>query len=200
MAAGETFWPHYLIALIPTRRRGHRAGRAPADAGRTWTRRLVVAAAVATALVSSFGAVHVAMVTSRSWTIGRWLAASAAPRDSVVVTFTHANLINASGLRPSYQYAWSLPIRTLDPHLNRWCTRSTAPPPRPGWSATTPRTPWGLDPTSRVAAALRTHYREVATVCGRPVWLTTRWPARSRRHRRRTGATTNLTTSPHDGP
>ena len=171
VAAGASFWPHYLIALIPTVAVATGLGVHRRMPGRTWTRRLVVAAVLATATVSSLGAVHGALVTSRSWAIGRWLAASAAPRDSVVVTFTHANLIDASGLRPGYPYAWSLPVRTLDPHLTR-LVHTLDGSAAPTWVVRyDPPRAWGLDPTSRVAAALRTHYREVATVCGRPVWL-----------------------------
>ena len=171
VAGGENFWPHYLIALIPTVALATGLGVHRRMPGRTWTRRLVLAAVLSTAVVSPLGAVHGALASSPSWTVGRWLAASAAPRDTVVVTYTHANLINASGLRPGYPYAWSLPIRTLDPHLSR-LVRTLDGSAAPTWVVGyDPAHPWGLDPTSRVAAALRAHYRQVATVCGRPVWL-----------------------------
>ena len=61
-------------------------------------------------------------------------------------------------------------MRTLDPQLTLVHTLDGSAAPT--WVVRDdPPHPWGLDPTSRVAAALQTHYREVATVCGRPVWL-----------------------------
>ncbi|MPZ93878.1 MAG: hypothetical protein GEU96_02955 [Propionibacteriales bacterium] len=169
--AGENFWPHYLMALIPMVALAaglsvHR--RVP---GSRWTRRLIVVAAATTALVSPVAAVIAATGSSEAYTTGRWVAASARPGDTLVVPFTHANVINASGLSPGYPYAWSLPARTLDSHLTlltRTLTGSVAPTWVVRWD---PAHTWGLDPDDRVDAALRTHYRAVAVVCGHTVWL-----------------------------
>ena len=169
--AGENFWPHYLIALIPAVALAaglsvHR--RVP---GSRWTRRLIVAAAATTALVSPVAAVIAATGSSEAYTTGRWVAASARTGDTLVVPFTHANVINASGLSPGYPYAWSLPARTLDPHLallTRTLTSSAAPTWVVRWD---PAHTWGLDPDNRVDAALNAYYRAVAVVCGHTVWL-----------------------------
>ena len=88
-----------------------------------------------------------------------------------MVPFSHANVINASGLHPGYPYAWSLPLRTLDPQLPcsraPWTARS-APTWVVRWDH--PHT-WGLDPGDRVDASLHAHYRAVGDVCGHAVWL-----------------------------
>ena len=169
--AGENFWPHYLIALIPMLALAaglsvHR--RVP---GWRWTRRLIVVAATTTALVSPVAAVIAATGSSEAYTTGRWVAASAQPGDTLVVPFTHANVINASGLSPGYPYAWSLPARTLDPDLSL-LTSILNGPAAPTWVVRWDLAhTWGLDPDNRVDASLDTHYRAVAVVCGHTVWL-----------------------------
>ena len=171
VVAGENYWPHYLIALIPMV--GLTAGlsvhhRVP---GWRWTRRLVVASAVTTALVSPIAAYGAAHQSTQAYTTGGWVAAAARPGDTIVVPFTHANVIDASGLKPGYPYAWSLPLRTLDPQLSLLTSTLTGPA-APTWVVRwdNPHT-WGLDPNNRVDAALRAHYRPVAVVCGHAVWL-----------------------------
>lgn len=169
--AGENFWSHYLIALVPMVALA--AGlsvnaRAP---GARWTRRLVVLAAATTAVVSPLAAVHAALGSSEAYTTGRWVAAAARPGDTVVVPFTHPNVINASGLTPGYPYAWSLPVRTLDPRLTL-LTATLDGGSAPTWVVRWDQPhPWGLDPADRVDAALRSHYHAVGDVCGHAVWL-----------------------------
>jgi len=171
VVAGENFWPHYLIALIPmvaltAGLSVHR--RVP---GWRWTRRLIVVSAAATALVSPVAAVVAATVPSEAYTTGRWVAAAAQPRDTLVVPFTHANVIDAARLKPGYPYAWSLPARTLDPNLTLLTSTLTGPA-APTWVVRwdDPHT-WGLDPDDRVDAALHAPYQSVADVCGHTVWL-----------------------------
>jgi hypothetical protein len=91
--------------------------------------------------------------------------------DTVVVPFSHANVINAAGLHPGYPYAWSLPLRTLDPQL-ALLTHTLDGPAAPTWVVRwdEPHT-WGLDPGDRVDAELYGHYRAVGDVCGHVVWL-----------------------------
>jgi hypothetical protein len=139
--------------------------------GWRWTRRLIVLAAATTAFVSPVAAVTAATGSSAAYTTGRWIAASARPGDTLVVPFTHANVIDASGLMPAYPYAWSLPARTLDPRLTL-LTSTLAGPAAPTWVVRWdgPHT-WGLDPHSRVGSELDAHYRAVAVVCGHAVWL-----------------------------
>jgi len=171
--AGENFWPHYLIALIPTvaLTAGLSANhRAP---GWRWTQGLVVAAAMTTAVASPVAAISAAGASSAPYTVGRWVAASAQPGDTIMVAFSHPNVINASGLTAAYPYAWSLPTRTLDPDLSMLTSVLTgrdAPTWVVGWDDLHS---WGLDADNRVDTALRSHYRWVSEVCGKPVWLHT---------------------------
>jgi hypothetical protein len=171
VVAGENFWPHYLIALIPMVALAAGLSVKRRTPGWRWTRLLVVAAAAVTALVSPVTALGAAQHTDAAYTTGRWIAASAEPGDALVVPFTHANVINAAGLTPGYPYSWSLPVRTLDPNLSL-LTNSLSGPAAPTWVVRWdhPHT-WGLDPHSRVDAALQAHYRSVAVVCGHTVWL-----------------------------
>jgi hypothetical protein len=179
---GANFWVHYLIAFVPTVSltaglAAHR--RMP---GARATRQLVVVAVVMTAVISPVFAARAAHQERASYTTGRWVGASAAPSDTLVVTYTHSNVINASGLRPGYPYAWSLPTRTLDPHLDllvsRLDERSVTTPKGPGSTAAPtwlvkwdPPNTWGLDPAGRLDGALRSHYHRVASICGHGVWL-----------------------------
>lgn len=169
--AGENYWPHYLIALIPMVALAAGLSVNRRMPGWRWTRRLVVASAVTTALVSPLAASGAAGASGQPYMTGRWVAASAHPGDTIVVPFTHANVITAAGLEPGYPYAWSLPVRTLDPDLTL-LTSTLNGPAAPTWVVRwdDPHT-WGLDQNNQVEAALQAHYRPVAVVCGHTVWL-----------------------------
>jgi hypothetical protein len=171
VAAGENFWSHYLTALTPMVALAAGLGVHQRMSSAPWTRRLVVLMACSTALVSPVAAVHAVLSPSRAYTTGRWIAASAHPHDTLSVLWTHANVIDASGLRPGYPYAWSLPLRTLDPQV-RLLVDTLDEAPGPTWVVRWDSAhPWGLDPGNRVDGALHAHYRDVATVCGHQIWL-----------------------------
>jgi hypothetical protein len=169
---GASYWPHYLIGLVPMLVFATGVACRPRARSRTATRWLVLAVAAATLLTAPVAAFAMHAHRSRPYLVGRWLASSSKEGDTVVVPFTHANVIQASGLASPYPYSWSLPVRTRDPGLTllthtlddghiapTWVVRWDAPHS------------WGLDPHSSVAHALDAHYREVAVVCGRAVWL-----------------------------
>jgi hypothetical protein len=171
IAAGGNFWPHYLIALVPTVSLAVGLAARPGLSGRTTTRTLVVVAVLATAIASPVVALGSETTPNEAYVTGHWVAASSQPGDTIVVPFTHANVIEASGLEPGYPYAWSLPVRTLDPHLTL-LVRTLEGPRAPTWVVRwDPSDSWGLDPHGAVDRALLSHYRQVATLCGRPVWL-----------------------------
>ncbi|HEX2892817.1 MAG TPA: hypothetical protein VHO29_02315 [Marmoricola sp.] len=173
VAGGGNFWNHYLIGLIP----GVALTAGLAASRRSRARRLtqlLVAGSVAvtafTAPAAALGEVH---HPSRAYATGRWIAAAAQPGDTIVVPYTHANVIQASGLAPGYPYAWSLPARTRDPQLSL-LTSTLSGPNGPTWVVRWDDLhTWGLDPQHAVDAALESHYRVVAEVCGHPVWLRT---------------------------
>lgn len=172
IVAGENFWRHYLIALVPTVALAAGLSGRRGMPGRRWTARIVAGASALTLVSAPFAPAFAAVGQDReAYATGRWVGDSAARGDSVVVLFSHPNVIEAAGLEPGYPYAWSLPVRTLDPQLSLLVaalTGRSAPTWVVRWDG--PHE-WGLDGSGRVAAALRSGYRQVATVCGHPVWL-----------------------------
>ncbi len=169
--AGGSFWLHYLLALVPTVAVGAGLAARHGQPAVRRTRGLVVYAVAVTAVAAPVGAALGAGAPSVPFATGRWLADSSRPGDTVVVPYTHANVIEASGLTPVYPYSWSLPARTLDPRLDDLVAtleRRT----RPTWVVVWDDLhSWGLDPDHRMERALRAHYRPTADVCGHPVWL-----------------------------
>lgn len=171
IAVGANFWRHYLLALVPLLALTtglaveHRRPRPRV------TRTLIVLAAVVTVVAAPVELVRPAGTAVQAYVTGRWLGEAARPHDTVVVPFTHANVIEASGLRPGYPYSWSLPVRTLDPDLSL-LVGTLRGPEAPTWVVRWDAADsWGLDPDGRVDAALRDGYRMVGEVCGHPVWL-----------------------------
>ncbi|MDX6324768.1 MAG: hypothetical protein QOK15_1122 [Nocardioidaceae bacterium] len=174
---GGSFWTHYLLALVPTTALA--AGIVASDRLRSprglrtsawWTRVLVVLSLLVmiARLPWAYLEVH---GPETSYGIGRWIGASAAPDDTISILYTHADLIQASGLAPAYPYSWSLPIRTLDPHLELMVSTLNGPHP-PTWFVRYDAAHlWGLDPGNRVQTALDNHYVEVADINGHTVWL-----------------------------
>jgi len=178
---GANYWPHYVIGLIPMVAlvTGLAASSpVPGLSTRAWrghhgTQAVAILAILTTLVAAPIGAVAVHTYGSHSYQVGRWLASSAQRIDTVVVPFTHANVIEASGLSSPYPYSWSLPVRTRDPGLTLLTDTLTRPQGgAPTWVVRwdAPHT-WGLDPHDHVGRALEAHYREVAVVCGHPVWL-----------------------------
>jgi len=171
VAAGESFWRHYLLGLVPMAALGAGLSIGCQRPGWRRSRLLVVSSVIVTAVASPTIAIAHARSSSEAYTTGRWVAESADAGDSIVVPLSHANVVEAAGLRPGYPYSWSLPARTLDPQL-RLLARTLNGPAGPTWVVRwDPTGTWGLDPRGTVDEALRTHYRTVATVCGHPVWL-----------------------------
>lgn len=162
---GGNYWHHYLIELIApvsiatgviAARRGFMA------------RSLIVYVAVA----ASIGwAVNLALPQgSDGRSVGRAIAASSQPSDTIVTTWGHADLTFASGLSSPYSELWSLPVKTNDPQLNELDTVLTGPT-APTWFVTwnTVRS-WGLD-TARTSTILAQDYHQIGDVCGRTIYL-----------------------------
>lgn len=171
IAVGANFWRHYLLALAPLVALAAGLAVEHRRPGPRVTHGLIVLACAATVAAAPVELVRPAGTAGEAYATGRWLAAASQPADTVVVTFTHANVIEASGLRPAYPYAWSLPVRTLDPDLTL-LLETLQGPDAPTWVVRWDAADsWGLDPDGRVDAVLRERYRMVEEVCGRPVWL-----------------------------
>jgi hypothetical protein len=169
---GGSYWAHYLIALVPGVVLVVSATAAVAGRG------LPMVLAVTFALTSTVVDTAVAVVGPpataqdlRDRAVTSWLEDAHLPGDTGLVTYGQAQVLEASGLRPGYPFLWSLPARTLDPDLHRMA-RDLHRPAGPDWVVVwLPVDTWGLDPYGLVAGELTRHYRQVATVCGVPIWL-----------------------------
>jgi hypothetical protein len=171
IAAGGSFWEHYALELLPA------AVLAIAVVAADGRPVLVSRAIVTLAVVSTVVAVAVALTPlgfprRDERTLVGWLAQARRPRDSAVVTYGHADLIEAAGLHPPhYPYLWSLPIRARDPRLTV-LGNVLAAPDAPTWLVEwNPVDTWGLDSRGAVAHVIARDYRSVGPVCGVPVYL-----------------------------
>jgi 4-amino-4-deoxy-L-arabinose transferase-like glycosyltransferase len=167
MASGGSYWPHYLLQLAPMVALA--AGLWAEDASR-------VRAAVAFVVASSVAATAVTVLTGAAsghtgQAVGTWLSESARSGDTATVLYGNADVQQASGMTSPYPQLWTLPMRTLDPHLAdlRTVLRGRH---GPTWVVAWGNLdPWHIDAHHRTAHALTTHYRQVAQVCGHPVYL-----------------------------
>ena len=165
IAAGGSFWSHYLVQAAP-------AVALLAGAVALRHRRLGAGLATAVAAVAVVSVLVTATTTPNRWEqeVGSGIGRAAEPGDTVMVVWGHANLLEATGLRSPYPYWWSLPTKTLDPRLTRMNAVLTGPD-APTWFVVGRHLPtWGLD-TSTVAADLAHRYRLVTTACGSLLYL-----------------------------
>lgn len=179
IAAGGSYWTHYLIELLPacalaaawlstlTTGAARRAARAALV--------LVVASAMAVvgvqAVRTTTGARGCAARDVAAGATGSWLGAHADAGDSVVTLYGGADSVLGTGLAPAYPYLWSLPTRVLDPHLTALRAAAIGPDAATWVVISLPIHSWGLDPTGRLSAALATGYRPVHQVCDTQVLL-----------------------------
>ncbi len=168
---GGSYWPHYLVGLLPMLALGGGLAAAGPTRRHLRQRRLILLAAATTLVATPAVAVAMHETHDPERLAGRWLAASAHHDDTALVTYTNPNLLQASGLRTTYPYLWSLPVRTVDPRLQRMRALVRGPA-APTWIVEWDDFgSWGLDPHDRMAGLVDRRYRPVATVCGEPVWL-----------------------------
>ena len=171
IAAGGSFWQHYALELLPAAVLA--IAVVAADGSPVVTARAVVTLAVVSTVVAVVVAVT-PLVSPRHDERGlaAWLAQARRPQDSAVVTYGHADLIEAAGLRPPhYPYLWSLPIRARDPRLTA-LGGVLAGPDAPTWLVEwDPVDTWGLDSQGALAHVIARDYRSVGRVCGVPVFL-----------------------------
>jgi 4-amino-4-deoxy-L-arabinose transferase-like glycosyltransferase len=167
ITGGGSYWPHYLLQLAPALSLA--VGLWAADSAR-------VRAAVALAVASAVAATVVVTLSDAAYpqvapTVGAFVQRSAHPGDTATVLFGKADVQQATGLRSPYEHLWTLPMRTLDPHLAN-LQAVLRGPAAPTWVvAWGDLDPWNIDAHGRTRLALATHYRPVARVCGRVVYL-----------------------------
>ena len=162
---GGNYWTHYLVELI-----GPAAIAIGVLAAR---RRLVVRLMVGYAAVAAALAFGVALATpsgSSAALIGQTIRLSAQPGDTIFAAYGHPNVVEESGLSSPYPYLWSLPLKTLDPHLtalNAVLQSPAAPTYVVTWKSIAS---WGLD-TAATQELIDRDYRPFTKVCGHTIYL-----------------------------
>ncbi len=170
---GGSYWRSYLFVLIPglvlctallLAVRIHVARRA---------RVLIVLAAV-TSVISSVAwgsSYYIDLAPTAEKTSGEAIARAAEPGDTILVYGGGPDVVLASGLDAPYRHLWSLPMRTLDPDLER-LRRLLEGPDAPTWVVM--RAPgWAWDHLAApIRPVLEERYAVHGMVCeGRYVWL-----------------------------
>ncbi len=173
IASGGSYWPPYLLQLVPAAVLAAGAMAPSVSVPGAWMRRfgtMVAAVAVVGALVS--GVVH-ATVPSLWYTqrIGEWLAESKAAGDTGLVVYGLPSVLEAADMSSPYPHVWSAAMRSEDPEQTR--LRATlAGPEAPEWIVQINGfNAWGIDDGARLRDLIRREYRIAAEVCGQRVWL-----------------------------
>ncbi len=176
VAAGGSYWLHYLIGLVP----GMVLLAVAATQRHPRLLRSTTAALAVTA-VSCVAAVAVSALTLPAHTddvaVAAYLRSHGSRRDTVVVGFGHPDIVYDSGLRSPYEQLWSLPVRVRDSSLTG-LTRVLRGRRAPTWvvvSGTSLAT-WGVD-ADTAQRALDGRYRPVTTVGPYVVWRSGDTPA-----------------------
>jgi hypothetical protein len=170
---GGSFWRPYLFAIVPGVILCAALLLAVRDNVAQRVRMLVVAAAVVSVLATGiWTTVDLAgLAGSDANRTGLALGRAADPGDTVVVYGGRAEIVLAGGLSSPYEHLWSLPMRTLDPHLTE-LQAVLSGPDAPTWFVMwVPPSAWGgkgevLEPL------LSERYRPHGKTCGdKPVYL-----------------------------
>jgi hypothetical protein len=167
---GGSYWPHYVIQLMPAAAVGSAALLA---------RRPLVGVAGLAAL-----ALPAAIVTTTTaikdqgdsyqhapLTAGRYVRFRAEPRQTAYVLYARVNALYYTGLRSPFPYHWSLMMQAI-PHVDAKLRALLASGSRPTWIID-----WdsaralGLGANGKTARLLHRRYRIVARVCGHPILL-----------------------------
>ena len=167
---GGSYWPHYLIALVP----------ATAAGAATAFRRYPFVGAVATAVIVLPTVINAARVArsdsadtyqESAATIGHYIHDRSLPGQSAYAMYAKVNAVYYTGLRTPYPYNWSLMVRAV-PGAESRLRSLLASPARPTWiiRAQGARS-FGLDRSGATRRLLKEHYRQVATVCGTKLLL-----------------------------
>ena len=172
ITSGGGYWPTYLLQLAPAIVLGT-ALTATAPGRRRDMERICVAAATSAVVASTAMAAFYLISPSGWWPqrTGEWLRASSSPEDTAVVVYGAAAVQYYSGLESPYPYLWSLPVRVLDPDVER-LEATVAGPEAPSWIVQTSGfDSLGVDQDQGLRTQVQASYRIVAEVCGKPVWL-----------------------------
>jgi hypothetical protein len=97
---------------------------------------------------------------------GEAIGDAARPGDTLVVYGGRADIQWASGLPSPYPHLWSLPMRTLDPHLADLRDLLTGPRAPTWFVEFTYLDTWSESGTARISEELIERYQYVGTLCG----------------------------------
>jgi hypothetical protein len=163
VAAGAEYWLHYLIQpAVPV------AALTGILVARGSLASVVSVGAAATGLLG-WALLVMAPPQTAEEMVGEAIAEASSPNDSIVTLHGRSNVTYASGLPSPYPYLWALPAHTLDPQgaeLKKVLSGARAPT----WVVALP--PVRRDPRpGSVGAAILQHYRPMARICGRGVYL-----------------------------
>lgn len=170
VAAGGSYWLHYLTGLVPgvvllaclVRPIGRR-------------RWVVTGCLITTALaclvawVVTIGSpVSASLATDAE--VAHWIRTHADPDDRVVVAYGRPDIVAASGLTSPYEHLWSLPVRVRDPHLTE-LVRVLDGPESPRWVVVFGKgmDSWAID-ADRAQAYLDEHYVQRTRIDDLRVW------------------------------
>jgi hypothetical protein len=167
---GGSYWPHYLIALVP--------GAAAGAAAVFQRNRLIGALALCAILVpTALNAANVARRDSAdsfqlsAVTIGNYIKKRALPTQTAYVLYAKVNTLYYAGLRDPFPYNWAL-MMTSAPHAEARLHSLLESPARPTWivKADLPSS-FRLDKSHVTKRLLAQHYRVLDKVCGTRILL-----------------------------
>jgi hypothetical protein len=168
---GGSYWPHYLIALVP----GFAACAAVLLGRHRVLAALTVAVIAAPVLLNAATTGRSDSADNSQLTavaLGHYVRDRALPRQTVYVLYAKVNVLYyAAGIPAPFPYNWSLMMEAA-PHAEARLRALLASPQRPTWVVKADSThSFGLDRSGATKALLAKHYRRVTKVCGFPVLL-----------------------------
>ena len=173
MVLGGSFWRPYLLGVVPSVVLcAALVAGAPAVRGRVM--RVSVLLAAVSCVVSMIG-----WVASNSSGVeppteiytGQAIRDVSEPGDTIVVYGGRADIVMASGLESPYEHLWSLPMRTLDPHLDG-LSALLASDRRPTWFVEwVSFSDWEDFGNADFQAVLKENYDLHGDGCGHHIWL-----------------------------
>ncbi len=166
---GASWWNHYLLQAVPVLALGTALAT---RRKRRWLGGHAVASYVAVASVVTVLVEAPMVVPDQAFTetMASYLRAASEPGDSAVLAYGAPNVMQEAGLTTPYEYSWSLPIRTRDPHLHELVGLLEGAD-APTWLVEIGDFNWwGLD-TSDFRRVREERYQLVATICGHEVYL-----------------------------
>jgi hypothetical protein len=173
---GGSYWPHYLIALVPVT-----AAAAGALFGRyRWLGAIAICAIAVPTLLNAQRAARSDSADGAQTTavsVGHYIHARALPGQTAYVLYARVNVLYFAGIPDPFPYNWSLMMMAV-PGAQQRLRRLLASAGRPTWVVKADSThSFGLDRSGATARLLRLHYRRAGTVCGERILLERGAPA-----------------------